>query len=403
MSQNVLATSNVVCKKALMVLENMLEFSSNINRDYESEFAGGMARGYAPGNTINIKRPPRFAYRDGRVAAPQSTTETTIPLTLSQGGVDIYFNSSERTLSLTRLEDKLQAAMASVVNEIDRRCLEMVHYQTFNALNPALTSPNTQTLALDAITSINQRLDEMAARRDKQRSLTLSPSLNAKLITGFAGLFNNQSKLSEQYGSGVMVDSLGIKYHMDQNIATHTNGAATATNINGSGQFGNTLTVVATTGGTLTRGTIITLPGVFAVNPQSRGSTGSLAQFIVTADVPVGSTSIPISPAIIPSGVFQNVTASPTTGQPYAIFGAASTSYTCSVGYHKDAFTLASVPMWMPPKGNGVVDVHQEQSNGLNLKVTEGYDFQNDVSVMRIDILWGIAATYPELSVKYAL
>jgi hypothetical protein len=188
---------------------------------------------------------------------------------------------------------------------------------------------------------------------------------------------------------------------MDQNVDTHTNGAATATNINGAGQTGSNITVVATAGGTLSKGTVITLPGVFAVNPQSRTSTGVAAQFVVTADVAVGATSIPISPAIVTSGAFQNVTASPTTAQPYVIVGSASTAYQCNTAFHKDAFTLAMVPMWAPPGGKGVIDVAQETYKGYTIKVTEFYDGLNDKSIMRLDVLFGWAATYPELSVKY--
>jgi hypothetical protein len=117
----------------------------------------------------------------------------------------------------------------------------------------------------------------------------------------------------------------------------------------------------------------------------------------------VGSTTITISPAIVTSGAFQNVTASPTTGSPYVIFGAASTSYGCNVAYHRDAFTLASVPMWAPTDGKGVIDVATQEYNGLNLKVTQFYDGVNDNSIMRIDILFGWAATYPELACKYAM
>lgn len=400
---NSLVTCSIVAKESLAILENMLGFSANVNRDYEEEFSSNMGRGYAPGNTINIKRPPRYTYRAGRVAVPQATTESTVPLVLQQGGTDLNFTSNERTLSLTKLESKMQAAIATVANEIDRQGLELAHASTFNALNSTYTAPNTQALAIGAVTDINRRLDEMAAPRDKQRALSLAPGLNANLVTGMAGLFNSQDKISKQYGSGMMVDSLGLSYHMDQNVATHTNGAATATNINGANQTGSSVTVVAVAGGTLTKGTIITLPGVYAVNPQSRQSTGVLAQFVVTADVALGATSIPISPSIVPSGAFQNVTASPTTAQPYVIFGAASTSYSCSVGYHKDAFTLATVPMWAPPSGKGVIDVAQESYKGLTLKVTEFYDGINDNSIMRIDVLFGWAATYPELSVKYAL
>lgn len=398
---NVLATCSIVAKESLAILENMLSFSQNVNRDFESEFTSNMGRGYAPGQTINIKRPPRYTYRAGRVSVPQSTVENTVPLTLQQGGCDINFTSLERTLSLTRLEDKLTAAMAPVANEIDRQGLALAHYSTYNTLNPSGAAPSTQALALAAVTGVNQRLDEAAAPRDKRRAFIMNPSLNGSMIQGFAGLFNGQGTISKQFQSGMMVDSLGIGYGMDQNVDVHTNGAATATNINGANQVGSTITVVATTGGTLTRGTTITLPGVFAVNPQSYNSTGQLHNFVVTADVPVGSTSIPIFPALTTSGAFQNVTASPTNGQAYVIQGAASTSYNCNVAYHKDAFTLAMVPMWQPPGGKGVIDVAQESHKGFTIKVTEFYDGTNDNSIMRLDVLFGWAATYPNLSVKY--
>lgn len=398
---NTLVTCSIVAKEALAILENMLSFSTMVNRDWEAEFSSNMSRGYAPGQTINIKKPPRYTYRAGRVAVPQATVESTIPLTLSQGGTDLNFTSIERTLSLTKLEDKLQAAMATVANEIDRQGLQLAHFNTFNTLNTAGTLPTTQALALAAITDCNRRLDEMGAPRDKQRGFVMGPALNGAAIQGFAGLFNAQSTISKQFGSGMMVDSLGLAYAMDQNVDTHTNGAATATNINGAGQTGSNITVVAVAGGTLTKGTVITLPGVFAVNPQSRTSTGVLAQFVVTADVALGATSIPISPAIVTSGAFQNVTASPTTAQPYVIVGSASTSYQCNTAFHKDAFTLAMVPMWAPPGGKGVIDVAQETYKGYTIKVTEFYDGVNDNSIMRLDVLFGWAATYPELSVKY--
>jgi len=244
----------------------------------------------------------------------------------------------------------------------------------------------------------------MGAPRDRQRSLTLSPALNASFVQGFAGLFNSQATLTKQFGSGVMVDSLGLAYAMDQNVATHVNGtqAVTGTNVSGAGQTGAAITVAALTG-TIKAGTVINLPGVYAVNPQSRQSTGVLAQFVVTADLAAGATSLPISPAIVTSGAFQNVTASPTNGAAFTIFGTANGSYTTSIGYHKDAFTLACVPMWAPPGGKGVIDVAQESYKGLNIKVTEFYDGVNDNSIMRLDVLFGWACTYPELAVKYAL
>jgi len=398
---NSLITCSIVAKESLAILENQLTFSSMVNRDFEAEFTGNMSRGYAPGATINIKKPPRYTYRTGRVATPQATTETTVPITLSQGGCDLSFTSLERTLSLTKLEDKLAAAMAPIANEIDRQGLALAHFNTFNTLNPTGALPTTQIDAVNIVTAANRRLDEMGAPRDKRRAFVMGPGLNAATVAGFSGLFNAQGTVSKQFGSGLMVDSLGLAYGMDQNVDTHTNGTqnVAGTNVNGAGQTGAAVTVVGL-GGTLTRGQIVTFPGCFAVNPQSRQSTGVLAQFVVTADVAAAATSIPISPAIVTSGPFQNVTASPTTGSPFLVVGAASTAYQCNVAYHRDAFTLAMVPMWAPPGGKGVIDVAQETYNGFTIKVTEFYDGTNDNSIMRLDVLFGWAATYPELSTK---
>lgn len=397
---NVLATSSIVSKIALAVIKNNLAFSQNVNRDWEDEFTGNMSRGYAPGATINIRKPPRYEYRAGRVSVPQATTESTVPLTLSQGGNDIQFTALERTLSLTRLEDKIMAAMAPVTNEIDRQGLSLAHYSTYNLLNPTGALPTTSALAIQAMTQMGQRLDEMAAPRDRRRAMIANPALNGALVQGFGGYFNNPSKISDQYNTGMLSDSFGFVTGMDQNVDVHTNGTQVVTGTAVAAGLTGASIACAALGGTITRGTIINFPGVFAVNPQSRVSTGQLADFVVTADLAGGATALPISPAIVASGAFQNVS-NATTAANFVIRGAASTAYSTNVAYHKDAFTLAMVPMWAPPSGKGNVSVSQRSEDGFTVKVTEYYDAINDVSGMRLDVLFGWAATYPELSVKY--
>jgi hypothetical protein len=243
----------------------------------------------------------------------------------------------------------------------------------------------------------------MGAPRDRQRALVMNPALNAAAVTGFAGLFNGQSTLEKQFARGVMVDSLGLSYSMDQNVDTHTNGSAVVgTNtVNGAGQTGATITVNALNG-TVTKGTKITFAGVFAVNPQSRTSTGTLAQFTVTADAANAATSLLISPAIVATGAFQNVSTTAANAATITIFGTASGSFNANVAFHKDAFTLAMVPMYAPPSGKGVIDVAQESYKGMSMKVTEFYDGVNDNYIMRFDVLFGWAATYPELAVIQA-
>src|SRR5512136_3083664 len=110
---NVIATTSVVAKTALAILKNNLGFAKNVNRTWESEYGDNMDRGYAPGQTINIDKPPRYTVRDGLVAVLQATNITTVPLTLQPFGADLAFTALERTVSVTadRLKMVVEAAM----------------------------------------------------------------------------------------------------------------------------------------------------------------------------------------------------------------------------------------------------------------------------------------------------
>ena len=294
--------------------------------------------------------------------------------------------------------------MATVANEIDRQGLDMARLNTFNTIGTPGTLPTTQALAIAAFANMNQRLDEMgASAKDRtRRALIGNPAFNASTLQGLVGLFNSPSQISKQYNDGFIETPFGLKFQMDQNVGLHTNGTAVvATNtVNGAGQTGATITVNALNG-TMTKGTKITFAGVNAVNPQSRVSTGTLAQFVLTADAANGAVSIAISPSLTPTGAFQNVTASPANAAVITLYGVASGSYNANVAFDKDAFTLAMVPMYSPPGGKGVIDVASNSYKGMSIRVIEYYDGTNDVHNMRFDVLFGWAAPYPELAVIY--
>lgn len=395
---NIIPTTSIVAKEFLSILKNNLTFAKNVNRDYEDTFSGT----YEPGQTINIKKPPRYSYRAGRVAVPQDTVINTVPLTLSQGGTDLQFTLAEKTLSIRKFDTVMMAAAQTVINEIDRQGLDLARRTVANTVGTIGTYPATQAAAIALVTSANQKISEMGGLVNGSRHLIVSPAMNAALVQGTAGLFNGQSRIGEQNSTGNFVQGWGSTVDIDQNVSRHLNGtqAQTGLTVAGAGQSGNTLTVAAT-GGTITQGTVFTIgsgaTAVNAVNPQSRQDTGSLQQFVVTANVAAGATSIPIYPAIVAAGNQQTVTQSPANGAAITFVGAASASYETDIVFQRDAFTLAMVPMAEPAAG---VKVTQMTEDGMTVKVTQGYDLINDNSIMRLDVLFGYAATYPELASK---
>jgi hypothetical protein len=210
-----------------------------------------------------------------------------------------------------------------------------------------------------------------------------------------AGLFNPQVKIADQYETGIISrDTLGFDWMYDQTTLVHTTGTFTAGTVNGASQTGTTLTVNAITG-TLTKGDIITIANVFAINRLTGASQGQLRQFVVTANVASGATSIPIYPGIVAApAAFNTVTASPANSAAISLVMPAGSQYRQNLAYFPEAFTLACADLEMPTAG--VVQAARAQFDGISLRMIEAYDVMSDSLITRMDILYGYAAIKPE-------
>lgn len=407
---NTILTPTMYTMECLRVLENNLVFTAGVNREYDPKF--GVA-GAKIGYTLNVRRPARYTVSTGAALSTQDYTETSIPLTLTtQAHVDTTFTTADMTVSLDDFSDRvLKPAISAIANKVDYDGLTTAT----NTVGNLVGTPGTLPATAAAILAATQRLDEMAAPRDGQRSLVLDPASNAALIAGLSGLFQNANQIGRQYEEGRFVDAtntLGIKIAMDQNVQMHTVGPLGGTPlVNGASQgitagWANTTSLV-TNGWTaaaalrLNAGDVITLAGVNAVNPQSRQSTGVLAQFVVTANASsdgAGNLTAVISPAIISAGPFQNVTAAPASGAAITVNGSAATTYRRNMAYHKDAFKLGTADLQ---------DVAQfgawgarRNYKGISMRVARQYAISTDTVPCRTDVLYGYAAVYPELAVQ---
>ena len=171
--------------------------------------------------------------------------------------------------------------------------------------------------------------------------------------------------------------------------------------MNGAGQTGSTLTVNAITG-TLNQGDIITIAGVYAINRLTGQSQGQLRQFVVTANVASGATSIPIYPAITPApAAFNTVTASPADAAAISLVMTAGSQYRQNLAYYPEAFTLATADLELPD-GVHFAGRASDKELGLSLRVVRQYTINNDSIPTRVDVLYGWAPLYPELACRVA-
>lgn len=400
---NSILTPSMITNEALMVLENSLVFANGVNRDYDDNFAKDGAK---IGDTINIRKPARYAGRSGATMSIEDHTETSVPLQLNnQFGVDLSFTTKDLTLSLDEFSARiLKPAMETIANKIDLDGLTMAYQSTFNAVG----TPGTVPTALKTYLQAGAKMDDEATPRDGDRSLVISPWAQVEIVDTLKGLFMSGPEISKQYKSGQMGEAGGFKWGMDQNVVSHIVGPLGGTPaVNGAGQSGSSLVTngwTAAAAARLKKGDVFTIAGVFAVNPQTRLSTGQLRQFVVTGDVSSdasGNATIPIYPSITASGAFQTVTAAPGNGALLTVLGAANTVTPQNIAYHKNAFVLGSADL-MLPQGVHKAARASSRSAGLSVRMVQQYNITNDTMPVRFDVLYGWKAVYPELACRIA-
>jgi hypothetical protein len=411
MSNNLLTISKIT-NEALMVLENELTFTGQVDRNYDDQFA---VVGAKIGSTVNVRRPGRFIGTTGPALQVEDFNETSVPVTLStQFHVDTQFTTQDLALSLDMFSDRvLKPGIAAIANKMDRDGLIVAKNNTANIVGTAGTAPTGLITYLTAAAY----LDSEGAPRDGRRSVIVEPFTSASIVDNLKGLFNPQTTISEQYTKGLMGrDSGGMNWYMDQNVVSQTFGSyatsvlscnvTTATGFLSSGwAYSSNITIgAATAAATLNQGDTFTIAGVYAVNPQNRQSYGKLRNFVVQSTTSIasgGTATVTVVPAVITAGQFQNVTVTATGSQTVTPFNNTGVTSPQNILMHKNSFTMACADLELP-EGVHFAGRASDKELGLSIRVVRQYTINNDSIPTRLDVLYGWAPLYPELACRIA-
>ena len=386
---NSILTIDMITRKALEILENNLVLTRTVNRQHDDSFA---VEGAKIGSTLRIRLPDRALVTDGAALQVQDDNEQFTTLTVaSQKHIGVNFTSAELTMQLDDFAERvLKPRISQLASSIDADVANA--YQTIgNTVGTPGTTPGTSLVLLQA----QQKLNENAAVMSP-RYATVNPAANAGLVEGMKGLFNPTDTISKQFRNGMMgTGVLGFdEVNMSQSIKVHTCGsrdATAATTVKTTVASQGQATIVLTQGSvttTIAAGDVFTVADCYAVNPQTRETTGSLFQFVALAAATAvsGDWTVTVAPIYTSSHALATVNSFPTAAKTVTFVGTASTQYPQNLVYHKDAITFATADLLLP---QGVDMAARAVHNGISLRVVRQYDINNDRMPCRIDVLYG--------------
>jgi len=388
----------MITRKALEILENNLVITRNVNRQYDDSFA---VEGAKIGSTLRIRLPDRALVTDGAALQVQDDNEQYTTLTVSsQKHIGVNFTSAELTMQLDDFAERvLKPRISQLASSIDADVANSFK-SIYQSVGTPGTTPGTSLVLLQA----QQKLNEAAAVMSP-RYATVNPAANAGLVEGMKGLFNPTDTISKQFKNGMMgMGVLGFdEINMSQSIKQHTTGSwGTGITVTSTvSTQGSTTLGISFTGSSKTWnvGDVFTVANVYAVNPQTRESTGSLQQFVVTAAASGSSTAtLTVSPAMYTADqALATIDAFPQASAAVTMVGSSASSYAQNLVYHKDAITFATADLLLP---QGVDMAARAVHNGISMRVVRQYDINNDRMPCRIDVLYGYSVIRPQMAVR---
>ncbi len=414
-----LLSPTIIAKEALRLLKNNLVMGSRVYRGYEGEFPGGPKKG----GSVQIRKPVKFTVTKQRTRVTSNIREQYITLTVStQAHVSWQFYMVDLTLTIEEYSERyIRPAAAKIANTIDAD-LCALYDDVYNVVweSTGFVNPSTFMVLGKAM----QRLDEEACPPE-DRVVVFNPAGHWSMANALAAL-SIPNIPEKAITKGYLGTIAGADIYMDQNIKSHAVGAFHESSAWTSAVFivtsasGIPASVSSMATGTksimmagfratdnslvLKIGDWFSINGVFAVNPMSGESTGSLRQFVVTADASLANTSaaypmaVSFEPVFLDTGPYKTVDTQPVAGAPVFFWQKPESQIPQNLAFHKNAFALVMVPLEMPDSTWGSTT----SEDGYSIRIVKFYDGELDEEAVRLDVLYGVKTIYPEMAVRIA-
>lgn len=400
---NINDAAAILAKMAAGALVDRLQFTKSIAKADKSDYDG--KNGYGAGDTIQISVPAQFLPQStfDITSSIQDVKERKVPLTLDTiGTVGIAVNSFELATDI-QLKSIFKRAVLPGVQAIAQDIEARFLVKAVNSVYNVVGTPGTTTFDIATVLAARTRMNKGLCPKDDMRYFLHESESGAKAVDARKGLFQSSDDIKKQYRQGLVGRSDGFNWLENELLPAHTNGNDVTFVVDGAVSVEGSTTIhvdgLTTTTGTVKKGTVFTVAGVYAVHPQTKATLTHLQPFVVTADVTAdggGDADLTVSPAMYTSasGSLQTVSAFPANDAAITVLtGSASTSYIQNLCFHKEAFRMVSVPLEMPKNAEFAAQ-HTEQ--GITVAIIRDFDVMQRRMVTRMDFLGGLVTVRPE-------
>ena len=113
-----------------------------------------------------------------------------------------------------------------------------------------------------------------------------------------------------------------------------------------------------------------------------------------------GAITMTVSPAIVTTGGFQNVSAAPQSGAAITIAGASGVTTQNALAFDRDAIMLAAKELM--PYSVGLGKTTTDDQTRLPIRVQQMPDIRTNQEILRFDVMFAWATLYSQLGVRIA-
>jgi hypothetical protein len=362
---NTLLTPQIIAMEALAILRNQFIFKDLVHTDYSNEFV-------KVGDTITVRKPATLIAKDfaGSIST-QDLTEQGISVQLNRfKDVSVAITSKQQSLELKDFAKQvIEPAMVALAQQIDEDIANFAFEKAQFIVECASATPTT----LADIANAGKQLD-IAKAPLIERAIVLHPQHKYRYA-----LTPNLSAVNQAGDNQTLRDALlGKIYNMNSYMGQNLPASTAAV----SGTAKGTFTVASGTSNTVTLGSLSAATATVKIG-DGFIYQGKLYRF--TADgtgVSSAIANLAVSP-VFPAGVSTPVLVR-------------MVRFASSIAMHKNAFAFVMRPLDLPMGAARAAVVNGE---GMAVRVVYGYDQATKTDTVSFDVLYGVAALYPENAV----